>query len=787
MIAGHSGTTVTQSLRPSRWRDAARWWHLLRHHHPSQLAMRLFCRVHNRAVRRLWHRRMERPLAEVPPLRANSGLAALSRRRLDHRAGLDESRARAEQVFEGRFRFLRCEIASPNPVDWRGEGTEVTHLWRFHLHYHDYLVDLAAQGKLRVPVHGAARAVFSAPWEGDGPIFGAETVDHSAKTPFVPRKLGESPCERLPFRDEDQWLDRAWALVTDWIEANRLDDRRVLGDAWHPYCISRRLPAWIHLWSAAPPDEAIREGVITSMVWQARYLERHLEWDLRGNHLLENLRALALMGAFFEGPDARRWLHKAAEWLPQQLAEQILPHGEHFERSPGYHADMLEAVLEVRDATSGILPELAHLCGNAAARMAAFLRDILHPDGDIPLLGDSCLGRRESIGQLLQWACGDVTVHGAARAVFSTPREGDSPIFSAETGNHWAKSLCVPRRLGQSARERLRGDDVPSGRPVRTSLPEAELVSVVGHRSLDRLASSRRCARELACDACGPTTIPRDLDPPYVRAADKAEARVVGDYWLYRHAGDFLLFDAGPVGADQLPAHAHADLLTLEASIDGRRLLVDSGVFSYDDEPVRRYCRSTAAHNVLQVDQADQCDIWSRFRMGYRGWPTGFEAGREHGFSWARASHNAYRRLGVPKVGRWLACRPGGPWLCVDWAHGAGRHRLTSWLHFHPEVKVKLLEDNAVQLELAGRRLQLHWLAPGDVAIEAGCYCPELGKRQTAPVVRWEANVPLPAVCGWYLTWEGSEGMACLAASSSSQTVLRWTEDDATAEFCWLQ
>ncbi len=714
MIAGHSGTTVTQSLRPSRWRDAVRWWHLLRHHRPSQLAMRLFCRVHNRAGRRLWHRRMERPLAEVPPLRANSGLAALSRRRLDHRAGLDESRARAEQVLEGRFRFLRCEIALSDPVDWRGEGTEATHLWRFHLHYHDYLIDLAAQGVSR---------------------------------------------------GEDHWVDRAWALVTDWIEANRLDDRRVLDDAWHPYCISRRLPAWIHLWSAAPPSEAIRKYIVSSMVWQARYLEHHLEWDLRGNHLLENFRALALMGAFFEGPDARRWLRKTGEGLPRQLDEQILPHGEHFERSPGYHADMLEAVLEVRDATADVLPELSHLCGGVAARMAAFLRAILHPDGGIPLFGDSCLGRAEAIGQLL------------------APREADSPIFAAETVNHWAKTPFVPRKLGQSPRERLRGDDVHGARPVRMSLPEAEAASVVGHRSLGRLASGRRPSNGHWGSERSPTETFREHAEPYVYPSEEADARVLGDYWLYRHAGDFLLFDAGPVGADPLPAHAHADLLTLEASVDGQRLLVDSGVYSYDDEPVRHYCRSTAAHNVLQVDQADQCDMWSRFRMGYRGWPAGLEAGREHGFAWARASHNAYRRLGVPQVGRWLACRPGGPWLCVDWARGVGCHRLTSWLHFHPEVVVRPLSGDTLEVELAGRRLQLHWLVPGDASIEEGWYCPELGKRQTAPVVRWQAIVPLPAVCGWYLTWDGSEGMASLAVSSSGRTVLRWTEDGKTAEF----
>ena len=49
----------------------------------------------------------------------------------------------------------------------------------------------------QVTVHGAAQAVLSAAWEGDSPIFAAETVGRWARPPVVPRKLGQSPCERL--------------------------------------------------------------------------------------------------------------------------------------------------------------------------------------------------------------------------------------------------------------------------------------------------------------------------------------------------------------------------------------------------------------------------------------------------------------------------------------------------------------------------------------------------------------------------------------------------------------
>ena len=162
--------------------------------------------------------------------------------------------------------------------------------------------------------------------------------------------------------------------------------------------------------------------------------------------------------------------------------------------------------------------------------------------------------------------------------------------------------------------------------------------------------------------------------------------------------------------------------------------------------------------------------------MGYRGRPSRLENGSDQGFAWARASHNAYRRLGVPQAGRWLACRPGGPWLCVDWAHGAGHHQLTSWLHFHPDVVVRPLNADTLQLEHFGRQFQLRWLTPGKVTVEQGWYCPRLGQREKTSAVRWETMLPLPAVCGWCLAWDGSAGNASLETSASGEARLRWTE-----------
>ena len=79
-----------------------------------------------------------------------------------------------------------------------------------------------------------------------------------------------------------------------------------------------------------------------------------------------------------------------------------------------------------------------------------------------------------------------------------------------------------------------------------------------------------------------------------------------------------LLADVAPVGPDHLPGHAHADTLSFELSISGRRVLVNGGTSTYEIGPERLRQRGTAAHNTVVVDGQDSSEVWSAFRVGQR-------------------------------------------------------------------------------------------------------------------------------------------------------------------------
>ena len=89
--------------------------------------------------------------------------------------------------------------------------------------------------------------------------------------------------------------------------------------------------------------------------------------------------------------------------------------------------------------------------------------------------------------------------------------------------------------------------------------------------------------------------------------------------YVQLRAGDHgVVFDCGACGPDDNPAHAHADFLAIEATVGGRRFLVDAGVATYSAGPARDRCRSAAAHNGPRFADCEPVEFWHSFRVGRR-------------------------------------------------------------------------------------------------------------------------------------------------------------------------
>jgi uncharacterized heparinase superfamily protein len=175
-------------------------------------------------------------------------------------------------------------------------------------------------------------------------------------------------------------------VISRWLA----DNPPLAGTGWEPYPLSLRVCNWIK-WLLAGNETV--EGMRASLVEQAHALSQQVEHHLLGNHILANAKALVFAGAFFDGETAEKWLQAGLALLDEQLAEQVLADGAHFELSPMYHSIILMDVLDLIQLGQ-LYPgsKIARQCAslrNTAGIMASWLEGMLHPDDQIPFFNDA--------------------------------------------------------------------------------------------------------------------------------------------------------------------------------------------------------------------------------------------------------------------------------------------------------------------------------------------------------------------------------------------------------------
>jgi uncharacterized heparinase superfamily protein len=162
------------------------------------------------------------------------------------------------------------------------------------------------------------------------------------------------------------------------------------GVAWEPYPLSLRIVNWIK-WHLS--GHALDESAQMSLARQARALMQNVEWHLLGNHLLANAKALLAAGLFFEGQEARTWVEKATDIYRNEMPEQVLADGGHFERSPMYQAIILEDMLDMLNLARVYgRSDLATMFEGAVGKMRPWLKAMCHRDGEIAYFNDAVLG-----------------------------------------------------------------------------------------------------------------------------------------------------------------------------------------------------------------------------------------------------------------------------------------------------------------------------------------------------------------------------------------------------------
>lgn len=180
-------------------------------------------------------------------------------------------------------------------------------------------------------------------------------------------------------------------VIYSWINENRVG----FDVGWEPYPCSIRIVNWVK-WALRQQDIDIQ--VLKSLGIQVAWLETRIEYHLLANHLLANAKALIFGGVYLNCSLSERWINLGMELLSEQLDEQILNDGGHFELSPMYHSIILEDLLDLFNLFQcynhrSVFPiRIVNKIKQSIMLMMSWLRLMTHPDGGISYFNDSVRG-----------------------------------------------------------------------------------------------------------------------------------------------------------------------------------------------------------------------------------------------------------------------------------------------------------------------------------------------------------------------------------------------------------
>lgn len=207
--------------------------------------------------------------------------------------------------------------------------------------------------------------------------------------------------------------------------------------------------------------------------------------------------------------------------------------------------------------------------------------------------------------------------------------------------------------------------------------------------------------------------------------------------YILRGDDDYIFIDAGPVGMDGRGGHGHNDCLSLEASLEGVRLIVDPGCYVYTaDWQARNRFRSTAAHNTPQINGVEINRIPRADWLWYlandavpeiRHWSTSADidllVAAHSGYGWLASPVTPVRAVMLEKSTHRL--------FIADGFSGDGEHSVRIPFTFAPGISVEPVTDGVWRLKGGDASFLLVISSPDDwhSALMSAEYSPSYGVK----------------------------------------------------------
>ena len=175
----------------------------------------------------------------------------------------------------------------------------------------------------------------------------------------------------------------------------------------------------------------------------------------------------------------------------------------------------------------------------------------------------------------------------------------------------------------------------------------------------------------------------------YLKITPSQNALKESGYRVFKRQYFEMIVDVGDIGPDYIPGHAHSDTFNFELHVHEKPFIVDTGTSTYEVSSQRFSERSTSAHNTVRINNIEQSEVWSAFRVAKRAKVLNVVEG-PHVVS---ASHDGYKSIGIIHSRKFEIIN--NDIFIKDNFDSFDNGKSYFYMHFHPDVHVTL-ENNLI-------------------------------------------------------------------------------------------
>jgi uncharacterized heparinase superfamily protein len=185
----------------------------------------------------------------------------------------------------------------------------------------------------------------------------------------------------------------------------------------------------------------------------------------------------------------------------------------------------------------------------------------------------------------------------------------------------------------------------------------------------------------------------------------------------------------------------------------GKRVIVNSGISTYEIGIDRYKQRSTELHSTITIDNQNSSEVWSGFRVANRAKVFDIKISEDSNSVKFSACHDGYKKL----KSRVLHCRhwsmSNNSIKIIDNITGKGMHKIRSVFPLHPSVVVGDAQGDSISLEVGENIVKINFEGKGKLKVIESQYYPEFGRSINNKHLIYDYNGKLPSKITIKMSW----------------------------------